>query len=333
MARPFARPTADWWLVLGLSALLTNVAAYVTAPAHAQNKPPADDSFSLDEEGDAPAKPAPSAAETAEAGEPERLDDEQAIAEEEAPEEKFRESTDPYEDPKKSYFFAGAAWRYVILPKFVLNWFLDEAPRITSTGSFFGEFGYRKNGFQVVAQVGWMKWNFAGPFRKAGDPVEDTEWVNGKFNFLQGTATVTWSTSFTDWFAIEYGVEGGIAGVVGDLTRSEAYHKSNGDWAACPTFAADPSWPANVERGLDSAVFCEPPTTPPTDAANETGAHYNVKTPKGIANEGIPRVVPILGPRVALRFKPIHQLVLRVDVPLPLFPYGFVGGLSAQFGF
>jgi hypothetical protein len=36
---------------------------------------------------------------------------------------------------------------------------------------------------------------------------------------------------------------------------------------------------------------------------------------------------------VALRFKPIHQLVLRVDVPLPLFPYGFVGGLSAQFGF
>jgi hypothetical protein len=43
--------------------------------------------------------------------------------------------------------------------------------------------------------------------------------------------------------------------------------------------------------------------------------------------------VPILGPRVSLRFKPIHQLVLRVDVPLPLLPYGFVGGVSAQFGF
>jgi hypothetical protein len=220
-----------------------------------------------------------------------------------------------------------------MLPKFVLQWFLDEAPAITATGSFFGEFGYRKDGFQVIAQVGWMKWNFAGPFRAAGDPVEDTEWIDGKFNFLQGTAAVTWSTSFTDWFAIEYGVEGGFAGVVGDLTRSEAYHNDKGGWTACPTYAADPGWPPGVDRGMDSTTFCETPMNPPTDSASETGAHYNVKAPKGIANKGVPRAVPILGPRVALRFKPIHQLVLRVDIPLPLFPYGFVGGIAAQFGF
>jgi hypothetical protein len=331
MARPFARPKAGWWLVLGLSALLTNVATQ----AQAQKKPAADDGFSLDDEGEGAAKPAPTAAEAAAAGEGEQqlLSDEQAIAEEEAPDEKFRESTDPYEDPKKSYFFLGASWRYVMLPKFVLQWFLDEAPAITATGSFFGEFGYRKDGFQVIAQVGWMKWNFAGPFRAAGDPVEDTEWIDGKFNFLQGTAAVTWSTSFTDWFAIEYGVEGGFAGVVGDLTRSEAYHNDKGGWTACPTYAADPGWPPGVDRGMDSTTFCETPMNPPTDSASETGAHYNVKAPKGIANKGVPRAVPILGPRVALRFKPIHQLVLRVDIPLPLFPYGFVGGIAAQFGF
>ena len=333
MARPFARPKFGWWLVLGLSVWLANLSG---AEAQA-NKGAGGDDFSLDEpESSTPAKTppaaAPSAAETAAAGDTE-LSDEQAIAEEESSDEKYRSSTDPYEDPKKSYFFVGAEWRYVVLPKFVLKWFLDEAPSITSTGSFFGEFAYRKNGFQVLASVGWMKWDFAGPFRAAGDPEQDTEWVDGKFNFLQGTAAVTWSTSFTDWFAIEYGIEGGIAGVVGDLTRSEAYHNDNGDWAACPSYAADfVTWPAGSSRGMDGATYCETPMTPPTDAANETGAHYNVKTPKGIKN-GIPRVIPILGPRVALRFKPIHQLVLRVDVPLPLLPYGFVGGISAQFGF
>ena len=40
-----------------------------------------------------------------------------------------------------------------------------------------------------------------------------------------------------------------------------------------------------------------------------------------------------VGPRISLRFKPIKQLVLRVDVPLPVFPFGFMGGLAAQFGF
>lgn len=338
MARPFARPTFRWWLALGLCATL----ASLQGQAEAQDNK--GEEFSLDEEEGAakPPAPAPTPAETAAASEGEGeglLSDEQAIAEEEAPEEKFRESTDPYEDPKKSYFFVGAAWRYTLLPSFVLEWFLDDAPGLVAPGSFFGEFGYRKNGFQVVAQVGWMKWAFKGPFRAAGDPPEDTEWLVGKFNFLQGTAAITWSTSFTDWFAVEYGVEAGIGGVIGDLTRSEAYHNGAGKWKPCPTFALDPGWPGSVPKDGDSAVYCDVPVatssgvTPQTNEADEIGAHYNVKAPHGITNKGIPRAVPILGPRVSLRFKPIHQLVLRVDVPLPLFPYGFVGGLSAQFGF
>jgi hypothetical protein len=312
----------------------------VAPGAYAQDKAAASDDFSLDEpESGGAAKPAPTPAETAAAGEQELLTDEQAIAEEEATDEKFRESTDPYEDPKKSYFFVGAAWRYVIMPQFMLQWFLDAAPTLATTGSFFGEFGYRKNGFQVVAQVGWMKWNFKGPFQASGDPSEDTEWLIGKFNMLQGTAAITWSTSFTDWFAVEYGVEAGIAGVIGDLTRSEAYHGADGKWKACPTYWANQAgWPGGVRDG-DSMIYCDTPVatnggaTPPTNESDEIGAHYNVKAKHGISNGGIPRAVPILGPRVALRFKPIHQLVLRVDVPLPLFPYGFVGGLSAQFGF
>jgi hypothetical protein len=319
-----------------LCLLLALFAGALPASVLAQGK---DEEFSLDDEGSSQAAPkpeaAPTPAETAAASEePQLLGDEQAMQEEQAPEEKFRETTDPYEDPKKSYMFAGATWRYVLMPAFVLEWFLDSAPSLATPGSFFGEFGWRKGGFQVTAQVGWMKWHFKGPFQLNGDPVLDTEWLNAKFNFLQATATITWSTAFADWFSLEYGIEAGFAILFGDMVRSEAYHRSNGNWAACPTFAASPLWPTGVDRG-DSIAYCDPPIggAPVSNSADEDGAHYNVKANKGIANKGIPNAVPVIGPRVSLRFKPIHQLVLRVDLPLPLLPYGFVGGVAAQFGF
>jgi hypothetical protein len=328
--RPAARLAFSWCLVAVACSLAPN--------ALAQTQQGED--FSLDEEPTAPTAPAAPAAPPAE--EPALLGDEQAVQEEQQPAESFRKSTDPYEDPNKSYFFAGAAWRYVRLPSFVLEWFLDAAPSIGTAGSFLGEVGWRKGGFQVTGQVGWMKWDFEGPFQLGGDPEQDTEWLNAKFDFLMFTAAVTWSTSFTDWFALEYGLEGGFAVLFGDMIRNEAY-KQNGDWHKCDTWAPqsgldNPLWPAGVTPTPEQEYYCDVPqfeggVVPPTNDADERGAHYNVKAERGIANGGIPHAVPVLGPRLSLRFKPIHQLVIRVDVPLPLMPFGFVGGVAAQFGF
>lgn len=332
MPRPDRR-TLRFWLAVSLIASLSGVGG-----ARADEE----EEFSLDEPDEEPsaqAKPSHSPPPTASSPPPPptvQLEDEQALAEEEASDERFRSSTDPYEDPKRSYFFVGAAWRYVIMPAFVLEWFMEAAPTIATSGSFFGEFGYRKNNFQVTAEVGWMKWNFKGPFQLSGDPPEDTEWLRAKFNLLMATATVTWSTAFTDWMAVEYGIEGGLAVLTGNLTRSEAYKKNGGGWAECPTYNESSAWPESVPQTAQTARFCDTPVgnpTPATNQADEEGAHYHVKVPHGIANKGLPRVVPVLGPRVSLRFKPIHQLVIRVDVPLPLFPYGFVGGLAAHYGF
>jgi hypothetical protein len=158
---------------------------------------------------------------------------------------------------------------------------------------------------------------------------------------LMGTATFTWSTAFTDWFALEYGVEAGIGALLGNMKRSEAV-KQNGGWSACPTYAADPSFASLAGRAPTDAdrTYCDTPLpsegstdVPPSNAADDIGAHYGINASRGVANAGIPYALPIVGPRLSLRFKPIHQLVLRVDVPMPLFPFGFVGGLAAQFGF
>src|SRR5690606_36453160 len=104
-----------WCPLLGVALLAT------TAQAQAQ-----DDGFSLDE-------PDSTAAESelpppAEEEGPRLLGDEQAIQEESAPTVRYRESTNPYEDPKQSYFFVGAAWRYTRMPSWVLEWFMESAP-------------------------------------------------------------------------------------------------------------------------------------------------------------------------------------------------------------
>jgi hypothetical protein len=260
------------------------------------------------------------------------LGDEQALQEEKASGTGFRQGTDPHEEPGKAYMFAGANWRYLRMPSWTLEMFVESAPSLGAAGSFFGEFGYRKDGFQVTGALGWLSWNFTGPFQLAGDPDTDTEWIEGDFNLIVGSGTFTWSTAFTDWFAVEYGLEAGLALVTGDMTRSEAYRDANGDFAKCERAGDVPGVPA-------SGTYCAQPLAEPgqprpaTNEADEDGEHYGVKQPKGIANGGVPRALPVLGPRLSLRFKPIKQLVLRVDVPLPIAPFGFMGGLSAHYGF
>jgi len=312
--------------LLLLTAFCLAASPLLARPALAQDS----ESFSLDDESDTARKA--SGDDTLPEQQPELLSDEQALEEEQAPDESYRKATDPYEDPKKSYFFAGAAWRYVRLPSWTLEWFLEAAPSVGTAGSFFGEFGYRNDGFQVTGSVGYMGWNFKGPFQLAGDQDVDTEWLDGDFKFLVGTATFTWSTAFTDWFALEYGLEVGLASLFGELVRSEAYKDSNGEWGRCPGWAGGPDLRAPTTEQM---VFCERPqgrdglNLPDevrTNAADEDGAHY------GVNAEQVPPVVPILGPRLSLRFKPIAQLVLRVDVPLPVMPFGFMGGLAASYG-
>jgi hypothetical protein len=319
--------SARLWSLLLATSLLT------VSAAEAQKKQ--DDEFSLDEDTQAdalektPSQDAPTGDE--EDQEQALITDEQALEEERAPDEQYRKSTDPHEDKDKNYFFEGANWRYLRMPSRALEWGLDRAPGIGSAGSFFGEFAYRHNGFQVAADIGWVKFHLKGPFTLAGDPDTDTEYLNGPFNLLVATATFTWSTTFTDWMSLDYGIETGPVFVFGDLTRSEAYPTQNGGWKACPY--------ALYNDGHGSPAYCAEPlpdangNIPPTNEADEDGEHYGVKAKHGIFNKGVPNMLWAIGPRISLRFKPIKQVVLRVDVPLPVFPFGFMGGLTALFGF
>jgi hypothetical protein len=278
---------------------------------------------------------------------PELLGDEQAV-QEETGRERFRETTDPYEDPAKRYAFLGARWSFMSLPPTLLKAYtVKHGPTVSNTKSFAAELAFRRKGFQVTTAVGFMRLKARGPFQLKNDPIEDTEWLQADFKLLNLTTAITWSTTFADWFSLEYGLEAGIGFLFGDMIRSEAYRRKNGSWGKCPAWASqtpnqndtlhfNPEFPNPTP---EQKRYCQIPdgpsgqVPPRTNSADMDGEQYGVKAQKGLFNGGVPHAIPILGPRLSLRFKPIHQLVIRLDVPLPILPFGIVGGVAAQYGF
>jgi hypothetical protein len=234
-----------------------------------------------------------------------------------------RSSTDPFEDPHEAYYFVGAFYRHMFIPQFLLNLFTER-----SSGSDFPAFGaeftYRKDGFSAIGSLWLARPEGNGPFRANGDPIEDTEWVQTDMWAVFVSGTFLWSTSFTDWFAIEYGVGVGLGVIIGDVYRTEAY----------PTSGPDDGYVACAGPGNPDGRFCEPGAVSvprgQLQCADGMG-HYNCREGQWSEGGDVPNVVPWLAiPHLGLRFKPIKQLQLKVEGGFGL---GFFMGFSAAYGF
>jgi len=242
------------------------------------------------------------------------LGDEQATAEDQMGVEEVRDSTDPWEDPHEGYWFAGLFYRHIFVPEFLLNLFLDESTG-GSNSAFGAEVTYRKDGFDIIGSLWWAGYATEGPFQGAGDPITDMEMIDSGLSVLFLSGTFLWSTEFDDMFALEYGVAVGVGVVLGDVIRTEAYDAGGGNWRPC----------AGV--GNPDATYCDGPSA----RDGEDGGHYNVTARKWSDGGSVPNVVPWLAiPQIALRIKPIHQLMIRIEGGFGL---GFFLGGSMSYGF
>jgi len=252
---------------------------------------------------------------------PARLGDEQAEMADEEEREVFRDSTDPFEEEDTDYFFLGALGRAVIIPGFIQEPFVDGGIDGFNPGAGL-TFNWRRNNFNVIANVWWNNAQGDGYFRAQGDPRTDTEYITVDLGVVFINAEFLWSFPITDWFAFEVGFDLGIGFIYGNLVRNEAYESSVGadDWQPCDG-ANDPASPS----------YCE--TAAPDPCYNTDGGHYNCTEPNWFTDGGdTPFVFPWVGlPHVALRFKPIHQFQIRVDVGYGLYNFYFGGSLSYGF--
>ncbi len=247
---------------------------------------------------------------------PPLLSDEQATAEEELQGE--RSGTDPYEYEDRSYYFIGAFYNHSFIPGFMLSLFLD-AYQATNNPTTGLEFTYRRNGFDIMIRGYWQRFAVDGPFRGPGDADFETEIINANMQTAMLSATFLWGTQFNKYIGLQFGIGLGIGGAFGDLIRTEAYPDSNAESGYSP--CTGPSNP--------NASYCDPTSV----ADGENGGHYNVPV-RNWANGGS---LPFMWfrasiPHLAIRIKPIKQLLIRVEGGFDVFSGFFVGG-SLGFGF
>jgi hypothetical protein len=235
-------------------------------------------------------------------------DDESAGGDEDKGDEKTAEAA-----PKgpRSWFF-GPFGRYVIVPAFMLELFLEQAPTL-GNGSVGIIADHRSaDGPTLEIGLGYTGYVFDGPFQAKGDPETDTEWLESNLGLIHLTGSVLWHSDIASKLSFEYGVGLDLGIMTGEMKRTEAY-KAGGAFHKC--------------AGFDfTSAYCEPPTNmvAGTDAYDEEGAHYNVVEK---------RVPPIGGgfmlPHLALRWEPIPELAAKVE-----FAYGIVQlwfGLSVAY--
>jgi hypothetical protein len=254
-----------------------------------------------------------------------RLDDEQADAEEQAPAEETRSSTDPRELPNQDYFFLGAFYRHVVIPAGFQEPWLTGGIDGSNPGAGLS-FNWRKNDLNFVANIWWANAQGEGFLHADGDPRTDTEFIDVDLGAVFISFEILWAFPITEWFAIELGLDLGLGFVYGDLVRTEAYESSPGsdDYRPC----SGPGDPNDT-----TGTYCEAPRAPdPCYATN--GAHYQCREGFWPMDPGgdVPFLVPWLAlPHFALRFKPIHQIQIRIDVAYNIAAISFGGGISYGF--
>lgn len=199
-------------------------------------------------------------------------------------------------------WYIGPWFRFMLVPAFFLELFLDEAPTVASPG--FGlSATLRGDEMSFVLGLGYTSYAFEDAFRAKGDPELHTEWVDSSLGLLHATGSILWESELSRAFTFEYGVGADLGIVWSELRRTEAYPNGSDGWAPC------------VGVGNPDLSYCEPGPV----AYDEHGAHYDVEEKR------IPPVaiLPML-PHLALRWTPAEHWAAKLE--------GAYGILQVWFG-
>lgn len=327
-------PARHGRLALGLGASLLVAALGVTTPAGAQASPKASPS--------APAPSAPAAAAPS-AGAPESgapvggaatggvagADGVARVADAPPVMDVGSNMSDVSETPERTYLFAGLRYRGVVLPKFLLDAFVEGGQTIYSNNIGL-ELDIRKNGFSVIPALTYSEFGTNDILYKdkgASDFVGNYAVGNSSLKAIQATVDLLWSTKIHRMIDFEYGIGLGVGFVFGDLLNN---------WVKEGT--GNPQYSANGKTYVQCDT--EEVRTPSTGSGCNTRDHQASKVARvggylepSWANGGSkPNVIPWVAiPQVGLRFKPIKQFEGRLSLGLAL--TGFWFGFSGSYGF
>jgi len=232
-------------------------------------------------------------------------------------------STDVAELPGKAYYYLGLRYRGNVVPKAVMNLFVDGGATIYSN-SVGIEFEARKDNFSLIPALTYTEYGTDNIlFLEKGKPADLAgNWNNIKSSLkaFYATADLLWSTKMGRYAAFEYGAGFGLGYVFGDLETSWVYEDAKGPYegggrrySPCTTATA-------------AQVGCKP-----VDHSNATTAKINhYVEPSWFDGGSRPSLFLHISPQIGVRVKPAKEFQARVGLGFSL--TGFWFGISGDYG-
>lgn len=228
--------------------------------------------------------------------------------------------TDPGKDSALEHWWLGAYYRYLWVPPFILDAFLDRGPKVANGG--FGLVGtYRTGtGFNVEFGFGYMPLAFDGPLLAPGGDITDIELAKSDLTLVHATGSVMWDIEFHRTVALEIGVGLDLGLFAGDVVRNEAFKNNDSSIDAqflpCngPGDPRDQGEDADMNPLTPRIFYCASPMNgQASDPPGKEGEHYNVK-----ATQIPPFFGFVMLPHIALRLQPFKYLAIKGE-----FAFGF----------
>jgi hypothetical protein len=220
-------------------------------------------------------------------------------------------SSDPKEEPGKTYYFIGARTRVTYLPKFMLALFVAGGPSKVWIPQYGLEGTMRKDGFDTTLHLTYADWT-TNAFAFKGKDEANTAWevVTSDLKLINIGVDLLWGTDFNKMFSFQYGITAGLAAVIGDLKRVQGQPR-----------------PGGSGDNPEDIVPCAGPS-PQTTAGYCGGEndHYGDYKESSWFNGGKkPNIYASFGPQLGFRFKPVKQFMGRVFFGWDLFAGPFFG--------
>lgn len=233
-------------------------------------------------------------------------------------------SSNVLERKGETYFFVGARYRGVYLPKFVLNAFIDEGRSIYQNSAGI-ELDIRKDGFSIIPALTFIEYGFGNTlfFQKGKDPNDGSYWsnINSGVKGIYFSTDLLWSANLNKYLDFEYGAGFGLGVLFGYLETSWVYSNPNGPYTASTGQRFSPCITESDSPNCTSAAH--------QNSLTSKVNHYH--EPFWFGGGSVPNFFPsITFPQVGLRYKPARFLETRLGIGVTL--TGFFFGLSADYG-
>ncbi len=241
----------------------------------------------------------------------------------EPPPEEWR-STDVRELPTKRYYFVGLRYRGNVIPKFMLNMFVDGGKTIYSN-TIGAEIDIRKDGFSMIPALSFTEYGTGDVLFKdknSNDIPGNYSLVNSSMKAIYASIDLLWSAKISQTLDFEYGAGFGLGVIFGDLMNNWVYQTPTGGieadngkrYAACPAVG-------------QAGSGCNPRDHRNSDV-DKVGGY---KESSWFSGGSKPVVFPMISiPQIGLRFKPVKEFEARLGVGFSL--TGFWFGLSGNYG-